>query len=141
MVNFLAFPTFTAGAVIGLAILILWLFVGRVACAGGILCGLRRSRHGDLAWRLFFVAGLLFSPLIYRLFVPGKIAASVTPSPALLVAAGVLVGFGSAAAGGSGSAHGVFGIATGSPRAVVVSALIIGAAVTTVFVIRHLGQG
>lgn len=141
MVKSFALPALGGGALIGLAILILWLFVGRVACVSGVLGGLRRARRGDTAWRLFFVAGLLFSPLIYRLLMPGKIEISVAASPALLVVAGFLVGLGAACAGGSGCGHGIFGIAGRSFRAFVVSAIVVGTATATVFILRHLAQG
>jgi uncharacterized membrane protein YedE/YeeE len=55
-----------------------------------------------------------------------------------IVAAGLLVGFGTRYAGGCTSGHGVCGIGRLSQRSIAATATFMGAGVVTVFIIRHL---
>ena len=55
-----------------------------------------------------------------------------------LVAAGVLVGYGTSLAGGCTSGHGVCGVARLSLRSVVATAVFLVVALATTFVARHL---
>jgi uncharacterized membrane protein YedE/YeeE len=61
----------------------------------------------------------------------------VTEPPALLLAAGLLVGFGTRLGNGCTSGHGVCGISRGSPRSLVATATFLGTGVLTVFLVRH----
>jgi hypothetical protein len=59
----------------------------------------------------------------------------------LLLAAGLLVGFGSRLGSGCTSGHGVCGLARLSPRSIIATATFLIAAVVTVFVMRHVAGG
>src|SRR5205085_4356364 len=100
------------------------------------LGGLLRPAPGDTRWRVAFLAGLLLAPLVWRL-----VAAPITPriaaGPLLLVAAGLLVGWGTRHGGGCTSGHGVCGIARLSPRSLLATCIFMAAAVLTVAVTRH----
>jgi hypothetical protein len=65
----------------------------------------------------------------------------VTSSVPLLIAAGLLVGFGTRLGNGCTSGHGVCGIGRLSVRSIAATATFIAAAVATVFVTRHLIGG
>lgn len=95
------------GMLIGVsASLLLWC-TGRVAGISGIVAGLLRPSAGDSAWRAAFVLGLLSGGAIAYACSPSSFA--VTPvSPPWIVAAGLLVGFGTRLGAGCTSGHGVF---------------------------------
>jgi uncharacterized membrane protein YedE/YeeE len=64
-------------------------------------------------------------------------ALRIAASPALLVAAGLLVGFGTRMGNGCTSGHGVCGLSRASPRSLVATLAFMGAGFATVFVVRH----
>jgi hypothetical protein len=93
--------------------------------------------HGaDRAWRMAFIAGLLLAPAVWRLFAELP-AATVSDSPVLLVAAGLLVGFGSRLGSGCTSGHGVCGLSRLSPRSLVATATFMSAGFIVVYLLRH----
>jgi uncharacterized protein len=53
------------GSIIGIAVSLLLLFNGKVLGVSGILGELFNNPLSKNYWRLFFVLGLLISPLIY----------------------------------------------------------------------------
>lgn len=106
------------GALIGLASAFLLFTLGRVAGISGIVGSLLPPVPSDRAWRLAFVGGLLAAGLVGRLVAPTAIGTSVV-SPTLVLAAGVLVGFGTRLGSGCTSGHGVCGLARGSARSLV----------------------
>ena len=59
----------------------------------------------------------------------------------MIVAAGLLVGFGTRLGGGCTSGHGVCGIARLSPRSIVATAIFMGVAVVVVALTRHVLGG
>jgi hypothetical protein len=125
------------GALIGLASAGLLLLCGRIAGVSGILGRSLWPAPGDLAWRLAFLAGLpLGAELVGRL-APATRALEITHSTALLVAGGLLVGYGTQLGSGCTSGHGVCGLARGSPRSLAATAVFMAAGMATVFVTRH----
>ncbi|WP_432719577.1 YeeE/YedE family protein [Jeongeupia wiesaeckerbachi] len=132
---FTPWSALTGGALIGLAASLLALANGRVAGISGIVGGL--LQRGETGWRLAFVGGLLAAPWLYR---------SVSALPPMqfdagwgtLVAAGLLVGFGTRLGSGCTSGHGVCGLSRRSPRSLAATLTFMGAGFATVFVMRHL---
>jgi uncharacterized membrane protein YedE/YeeE len=125
------------GLMIGSAGALYLLVNGRVMGASGILGGLvdgsGRSTAGE---RLAFVAALIAVPGLAALVWPT--AGTNAPSdPALLVAAGLLVGLGTRIAGGCTSGHGVCGISRPSQRGIAASLAYILAGAATMAVARH----
>lgn len=135
--HFTPWTSLLGGVLIGLAAAAFLLLAGRVAGVSGILGGLLRPRRGDLAWRLAFLGGLAAAPLMYALAAPLP-PATVEAGPAILVAAGLLVGLGTRYGAGCTSGHGICGIARRSPRSYVATAVFVGAGFLTVFLLRHL---
>jgi uncharacterized membrane protein YedE/YeeE len=111
------------GLLIGASAALLLLLNGRVAGISGVVGGLLRPTSSDLAWRLAFVAGLVLAPLVYTAF-GGTPAISIRAPLALLVLAGLLVGFGARMGAGCTSGHGVCGISRGSPRSIAATGIL-----------------
>src|SRR5713226_6903006 len=135
MHNFTPISAAIGGALIGLSAALLWLGMGRIA---GIAGDLWTPRSGETAWRIAFIIGLIAAPLLYRL-AGGPMPPVLLPaSSALIVIAGLLVGFGTRLGGGCTSGHGVCGIARLSRRSLAATALFMASAVVTVLVTRHI---
>jgi uncharacterized membrane protein YedE/YeeE len=129
-------PAVAGGALIGLAIALLLLVLGRVAGISGIVGGLVTAEPRERGWRALFIAGLLAGGLLARMVSPGALGTIATPVPVLLLA-GVLVGFGTRLGGGCTSGHGVCGISRGSLRSFVATATFMSVAGVVVFLVRH----
>jgi uncharacterized membrane protein YedE/YeeE len=138
MTNFTPVPALIGGVLIGASALILWLFSGRIAGISGILGGLASPAPHEQGWRIAFLAGLVAAPLLAAAFAGGLPEVTITGSTPILVAGGLLVGFGTRLGGGCTSGHGVCGMARRSPRSVTATLVFMAAAAATVFVARHL---
>ena len=123
------------GALIGLAAVLLMLLNGRIAGVSGILGEALTGDHRG--WRAAFLIGLVAAPLLL-----GAVGRSL-PMPwmpssfAIVIAAGLLVGFGTRLGGGCTSGHGVCGIARLSPRSIVATLVFMATAMLVVAVMRH----
>jgi uncharacterized membrane protein YedE/YeeE len=138
MTHFTPWSALAGGALIGLAaVLLLWLN-GRIAGVSGIVGGLWFSAPAERAWRLLFVAGLILGAGAWVWFSGAAPLPRLQFPPVLLVAAGLLVGFGTSLAHGCTSGHGVCGMAQLSPRSLVATVTFLGVAIATTFVVRHL---
>ncbi len=134
-------PALIGGALIGLASALLILGAGRVAGIAGIVGGALQSlvfgrAPGRDAIRWAFIGGLLIAPWVWRLVAPLPPATSHA-GPALLIAAGVIVGVGVRMGNGCTSGHGVCGLSRLSLRSLANVLAFMGAGVVTVFVLRH----
>jgi uncharacterized protein len=138
MTSFTPLSAALGGALIGLSAVLLLLINGRVAGISGILGGIAERRPGDLGWRLAFLLGLVLAPPLYAALGGALPAVTVTPSTALLLVGGVVVGVGTRLSGGCTSGHGVCGMARLSPRSLVATIAFMAAGAATVFVARHL---
>jgi uncharacterized membrane protein YedE/YeeE len=125
------------GAVIGISAVLLWIANGRIAGISGIVGGLWKPRSDDITWRVAFIAGLIAAPLGYGWAMGSLPRISVSVPPLIVIAGGLLVGFGTRLGGGCTSGHGVCGLARLSPRSVVATALFMATAVVTSFLLRH----
>lgn len=103
------------GALIGAAASLLFLTHGRVAGLSGIIGSLLPPVARDLDWRVAFVLGLVGAGVVGALVAPSAIGASVR-SPIAVVAAGLLVGYGTRWGSGCTSGHGVCGLSRLSRR-------------------------
>jgi uncharacterized membrane protein YedE/YeeE len=126
---------FVGGLLIGLAVALMLLLNGRVAGVSGILGGLLTLRTGDKIWRAAFVAGLVLGALAYVSTADVPVGV-VAPLPVVL-AGGLLVGFGTRLGSGCTSGHGLCGMARLSRRSVAATATFFGVAMLTVFLTRH----
>ena len=136
MTEFTPVSATAGGALIGLAALLLLLLNGRVAGISGILNGIASGESGDRDWRLAFVVGLVGGGAAWQLLMPASLPFRADfPLPAL-IAAGLLVGYGTRLGSGCTSGHGVCGIGRLSIRSVVATLVFVGVGMLTVTVVR-----
>ena len=125
------------GGLIGIAVSILLLFNGKVLGVSGILGELFNHRFSQNYWRLFFIIGLLISPIICNTFKPIPLT-EMTSNNLLIIAGGLLVGFGSRLGSGCTSGHGVCGIARFSLRSLIATMTFILFGFMTVYVMQKM---
>lgn len=123
------------GLMLGVATAILLLGVGRIAGISGIFSSLLKPKRVEM-WQVLFIAGLIVSPLLYRLVKPLPVLDISTSIP-LLIAAGLLVGFGTRLGSGCTSGHGICGNARLSPRSMTATVTFMLFGILTVYVGRH----
>ncbi|HTV33192.1 MAG TPA: YeeE/YedE thiosulfate transporter family protein [Methylocella sp.] len=129
--------SFLGGSLIGLASALYLLLDGRIAGISGILSeGLQTQGNGQPR-NLFFLLGLIFGPILYRLGFGAWPSIHFETGLWGLALAGFLVGFGTRLGSGCTSGHGVCGLARFSPRsmAAVLTFLITG--IITVAVLKR----
>jgi uncharacterized membrane protein YedE/YeeE len=126
------------GLLIGAAAALLLLLTGRIAGVSGMFATVVRIADAGPPWKLAaaFVVGLPIGAALISIFVR-KPELVVTNSVPLLIAAGLLVGFGTRLGNGCTSGHGVCGIGRLSPRSIAATLTFMAAAVATVFITRH----
>lgn len=127
------------GALIGLAVSLMLMLSGRVTGISGIVNGIFIFNKKDLDWRLTFFAGLVFGGFALKMAKPEVFESSFKTSPAILIVAGLLVGFGTIMGSGCTSGHGVCGISRLSIRSLIATMAFIIAGVAMVYLLRLLG--
>ncbi|MGP5273408.1 YeeE/YedE family protein [Psychrobacter faecalis] len=123
------------GLMLGVATAILLLGIGRIAGISGIFSSLLKPKRVEM-WQVLFIAGLIVSPLLYRLVKPLPVLDISTSIP-LLIAAGLLVGFGTRFGSGCTSGHGICGNARLSPRSMAATVTFMLFGILTVYIGRH----
>ena len=139
MTSFDPLTALLGGALIGLAAALAVLFNGRVAGISGILGGVLDLDRANMPWRLAFLIGLIGAGAV--MLARPEATIEITGSTPFLIAGGLLVGFGTRLGSGCTSGHGVCGLARGSKGSLVSTAIYIGVAVATLFVVRHVIGG
>lgn len=125
------------GILIGCAADLLLLINGRIAGISGILGGVFAGPDwGERGWRVAFIIGLIGGAGLYSFFANGLPVRLQAGAPTL-IAAGLLVGFGTRLGSGCTSGHGVCGLARRSPRSLAATLLFMAIAALTVFLTRH----
>ncbi len=125
------------GLMIGSAAALFLLVSGRIMGASGLLGGLvDGSGRANWAERLAFIAGLVAVP---ALLAGGRAEThlNLTSNIAVVIAAGLLVGFGTRLANGCTSGHGVCGISRLSLRGIVATICYLLAGALSVLLFRH----
>lgn len=123
------------GMMLGVATVILLLGIGRIAGISGIAASLLKPK-GVEVWQILFIVGLVVAPLLYQLVLPLP-DIEVSTSVPLLIAAGLLVGFGTRLGSGCTSGHGICGNARLSPRSLAATVTFILFGMITVYIGRH----
>jgi uncharacterized membrane protein YedE/YeeE len=144
MTEFTPIQSLVGGLLIGVAAAMLLLVNGRVAGISGIAGGALGADRSDRLWRALFLAGLSLGAALVSLALSSRgIEGSGVPGAPLplLVAGGLLVGYGTQLGSGCTSGHGVCGMARGSTRSIAATATFMATAAVTVFVVRHLFGG
>ena len=129
-------PGLAGGALIGLGAAFLLWSVGRIAGISGIASGALEGARGDRAWRIAFLAGMMIAGAVALHYLPAPPREQTGPT-ALLIAAGLLVGFGTRLGNGCTSGHGVCGLARLSKRSLTAVAVFVVSAIAATFVMSH----
>ncbi|MBR7801341.1 YeeE/YedE family protein [Undibacterium fentianense] len=138
--HFTPISSLSGGLLIGLAAVILFAGIGRIAGVTGILAGILNSlfaaQKNDFLWRFAFIVGLGLSPIIYAGFNELPAIQLEASWPSILIS-GLCVGLGTRIGSGCTSGHGVCGISRLSGRSMIATISFMGAGFATVYLIRH----
>ena len=137
IINFTPVPAFLGGALIGLAVVLFFVFNGRLIGISGIASNFLTSKNNRFD-NFLFIAGLIIGPILYKFFTSQEINISISNSFYLLVVAGLLVGVGTRIGGGCTSGHGISGIGRFSLRSIVATATFMIVAILTFYLERLL---
>lgn len=139
MTEFTPIAGIEGGILLGLSAVLLMTGIGRIAGVSGIFGVVISGKWtGDNLWRWLFVAGLLAGTALTALATGFDVASIRFPGDLLTMAvSGLLVGVGTAMGSGCTSGHGICGVSRLSPRSLVSTAIFLGVAVITVFLLRH----
>jgi uncharacterized membrane protein YedE/YeeE len=135
-------PALAGGALIGAAVLVLFLTLGRIAGVSGMIAATFRGgvAGAERAWRAAFLLGLIAGPLMAAALL-GRPLVERSPARApVLVLAGLAVGVGTGLANGCTSGHGVCGVSRLSRRSIVATTVFMAFGFLTASVLRHLFQ-
>lgn len=128
---------FFGGLMIGLGGVVYLLVNGRILGASGVVGGLADGTGWDTAKeRLSFIAGLVLVPYLLT-FLWVRPDTHLSDNWWVLIAAGLLVGFGARMANGCTSGHGVCGISRLSFRGISATAAYLSAGAVAMLVFRH----
>jgi uncharacterized membrane protein YedE/YeeE len=128
------------GALIGAAVLVLFVATGRIAGVSGIVGASLRGgvSLAERAWRAAFLLGLVAGPLLAMAVLRRPLIERSPASGALLIVAGLAVGLGTGLSNGCTSGHGVCGVSRLSRRSLAATAIFMAVGVLTASVLRHL---
>ena len=141
MENFTPLSAAIGGGLIGLSAVLLMLLTGRIAGISGIFGGLLNFGSDDRDWRIAFIAGLILAPLIAGWIGHAMPTPKLPANWTVIIAAGLLVGFGTRLGGGCTSGHGICGVARLSSRSMVATVTFMLTAIATVAITHHLFGG
>jgi uncharacterized membrane protein YedE/YeeE len=126
------------GLIIGTAAALFLLLNGRIMGASGIFrTAITRPEPSGTCDAFSFIAGLVVVPGVVMLAVMPERVTHLTPNLVVVVAAGLLVGLGTALANGCTSGHGVCGISRLSLRGIVATVFYLLAGGLMVALFRH----
>ncbi len=137
--HFTPLTSLVGGILLGVAAGALFLNSGRILGITGIVEGLLKPKTGDISWRFAFLLGLFAAPLAAKWLLPAELmhAPRIDANWAMVIAAGLLVGFGTRWGAGCTSGHGICGLSRLSLRSLVATLSFMGTGFVTVFVVRH----
>lgn len=136
MENFTPLSASIGGALIGLSAVMLMAFNGRIAGISGVFSGTAFAEPGDRSWRIFFIIGLVAAPLLYGVFAGTPPVFDMQADWPIIIAGGLLVGFGTRLGSGCTSGHGVCGLSRLSPRSFLAVGVFMATGMITVAVAR-----
>ena len=138
-IHFTPWSSLMGGILLGIAAGALFLNSGRILGITGILEGLLAPKSDDSSWRLVFLLGMFSSPLAAKFLLPTGLLQTprIDANWAMVIAAGLLVGFGTRWGAGCTSGHGICGLSRLSARSLVATLSFMGTGFVTVFVVRH----
>ena len=133
IINFTPISAIIGGMIIGLAVVIFFLFNGRLVGISGIAANALSEKKNKFD-NLLFLLGLVIGPIIYSVFTKQVISITISNSLILLIFAGLLVGIGTRIGGGCTSGHGISGIGRFSLRSIVATITFMVVGILTVLI-------
>ena len=133
IVNFTPLSALIGGIIIGLAVVIFFLFNGRLIGISGIAANALNQKERRID-NFLFLAGLIIGPILYSIISDKEINISISNSLPLLIVAGLLVGIGTRISGGCTSGHGISGIGRFSLRSIIATITFMVVGILTVLI-------
>jgi uncharacterized membrane protein YedE/YeeE len=133
IVNFTPYSALIGGIIIGLAVVIFFLFNGRLVGISGIAANALNQKERRID-NILFLVGLIIGPILYSLISNKEINISISNSLPLLIVAGLLVGIGTRISGGCTSGHGISGIGRFSLRSIIATVTFMVVGILTVLI-------
>ena len=133
IVNFTPVAATLGGILIGLAVVVFFLFNGRLIGISGIAANALINKDNKFD-NILFLLGLVIGPILYSLFANSDIKITISNSFILLIIAGLLVGIGTRISGGCTSGHGISGCGRFSLRSIVATVTFMIVGILTVLV-------
>ena len=133
IVNFTPYSALIGGVIIGLAVVIFFLFNGRLVGISGIAANALNQKERRID-NILFLVGLIIGPILYSLISNKEINISISNSLPLLIIAGLLVGIGTRISGGCTSGHGISGIGRFSLRSIIATITFMVVGILTVLI-------
>ena len=133
IVNFTPITATVGGMIIGLAVVMFFLFNGRLVGISGIASNALTEKDNKFD-NLLFLIGLVIGPILYTLFTNNEINITISNSLILLIVAGLLVGIGTRISGGCTSGHGISGIGRFSLRSIIATITFMIVGILTVLI-------
>ena len=133
IVNFTPVTATLGGILIGLAVVVFFLFNGRLVGISGIAANALTNKDNRFD-NILFLIGLVIGPILYSLFTNNDIKITISNSFILLIIAGLLVGIGTRISGGCTSGHGISGCGRFSLRSIVATITFMIVGILTVLV-------
>lgn len=133
IVNFTPYSALIGGIIIGLAVVIFFLFNGRLVGISGIAANALNQKERRID-NILFLVGLIIGPILYALVSNKEINISISNSLPLLIVAGLLVGIGTRISGGCTSGHGISGIGRFSLRSIIATITFMVVGILTVLI-------
>ena len=133
IVNFTPYSALIGGVIIGLAVVIFFLFNGRLVGISGIAANALNQKERRID-NILFLVGLIIGPILYALISNKEINISISNSLPLLIVAGLLVGIGTRISGGCTSGHGISGIGRFSLRSIIATITFMVVGILTVLI-------
>ena len=133
IVNFTPVTATLGGILIGLAVVVFFLFNGRLVGISGIAANALTNKNNRFD-NVLFLLGLVIGPILYNLFANNDIKITISNSFILLIIAGLLVGIGTRISGGCTSGHGISGCGRFSLRSIVATITFMIVGILTVLI-------
>mgnify|MGYP006157085995 CR=1 FL=1 len=133
IINFTPITATLGGMLIGLAVVVFFLFNGRLIGISGIAANALTNKDNRFD-NILFLLGLVIGPILYSFFTYNEIKITISNSFILLIIAGFLVGIGTRISGGCTSGHGISGCGRFSLRSMIATITFMAVGILTVLI-------
>ena len=137
IINFTPITATVGGMIIGLAVVMFFLFNGRLVGISGIASNALTEKDNKFD-NLLFLIGLVIGPILYTLLANKEINITISNSLILLIIAGLLVGIGTRISGGCTSGHGISGVGRFSLRSIIATITFMIVGILTVLIKNYI---